>query len=46
MKALITGAFSGRRRKCRYVNGKYYDLISMDILAEEFTENYIRNKNI
>lgn len=36
----------GRRRKCRYVNGKYYDCISMDILAEEFNENCIRNKNI
>ena len=36
----------GRRRKCRFVNGKYYDLIGMDILAEEFTGSYIRNKNI
>ncbi len=36
----------GRRRKCRFINGKYYDSISMDILAEEFTESYIRNKNI
>ena len=36
----------GRRRKCRFINGKYYDSISMDILAEEFQETYIRNKNI
>lgn len=36
----------GRRRKCRFVNGKYYDDIEMDILAEEFKESYIKNKNI
>ena len=36
----------GRRRKCKYINGKYYDTISMDILAEEFEGDYIRNKNI
>lgn len=36
----------GRRRKCKYINGKYYDSISMDILAEEFEGDYIRNKNI
>jgi len=36
----------GRRRKCEFVNGKYYDLISMDILAEEFQGDYIRNKNV
>ena len=36
----------GRQRKCRFVNGKYYDIISMDILAEEFTESFIKNKNI
>ena len=36
----------GRRRKCKFINGKYYDSISMDILAEEFTESYIRNKNV
>lgn len=36
----------GRRRKCEFVNGKYYDLISMDILSEEFKESYIKNKNI
>lgn len=36
----------GRRRKCKFVNGKYYDIIEMDILAEEFLEDCIRNKNI
>lgn len=36
----------GRRRKCKFINGKYYDSISMDILAEEFNGNYIKNKNI
>ena len=36
----------GRRRKCRFINGRYYDSIIMDILAEEFTESYIKNKNI
>ena len=36
----------GRRRKCRFVDGKYYDSIEMDILAEEFEGDYIRNKNI
>ena len=36
----------GRRRKCYFLNGKYYDKIEMDILSEEFKEEYIRNKNI
>ncbi len=36
----------GRRRESEYVNGKYYDRISMDILKSEFKENYIKNKNI
>ena len=36
----------GRRRKSEFVNGKYYDRISMDILKEEFIQSYIRNKNI
>ena len=34
------------RRKCKFINGKYYDSISMDILAEEFTGDFIKNKNI
>lgn len=36
----------GRRRQCEFVDGKYYDRISMDILDEEFTGRYIRNRNI
>lgn len=36
----------GRRRKCEFINGKYYDTIEMDILAEEFKDSYIQNKNI
>ena len=36
----------GRRRKCKFLNGKYYDSISMDILADEFTGDFIKNKNI
>ncbi len=36
----------GRRRKCIYLDGKYYDRIRMDILAEEFTGKYIKNRNI
>ena len=36
----------GRRRKCKFINGKYYDSISMDILAEEFKDSYINNKNV
>ena len=35
----------GRRRKCFFLNGKYYDNIQMDILADEFKTNYIKNKN-
>ena len=36
----------GRRRKCRFIDGMYYDAIEMDILDEEFTGDFIRNKNI
>ena len=36
----------GRRRGCYFINGKYYDKISMDILDEEFEGDYIRNKNV
>ena len=35
----------GRRRKCEFINGKYYDTIAMDILAEEFHGDFIKNKN-
>ena len=37
---------NGRIRENRFINGNYYDTISMDILENEFTESYIRNKNI
>lgn len=33
-------------RKAKYLNGKYQDIMHMDILAEEFKGNYIKNKNI
>jgi len=36
----------GRRRKCYFLNGKYYDRVEMDILVEEFEGDYIKNKNI
>ena len=36
----------GRRREAEFLNGKYYDQISMDILAEEFEGAYIKNKRI
>lgn len=36
----------GRRRQSHFINGKYYDSIEMDILAEEFKESFIKNKNI
>ena len=36
----------GRRRKCKFINRKYYDSIAMDTLAEEFEGHFIRNKNI
>ena len=37
---------TGRHRENRFINGKYYDTVSMDILESEFKESYIRNKNI
>lgn len=36
----------GRRREAYYLNGKYYDTITMDILKKEFKEETIKNKNI
>ena len=36
----------GRRRKCKFLNGQYYDKIYMEVLAENFNESYIKNKNI
>ena len=37
---------TGRSRESAFLNGKYYDIISMDVLANEFKESYIRNKNV
>ncbi len=31
----------GRRRQARLINGRKYDLLEMDLLAEEFTPRYI-----
>lgn len=36
----------GTRRQCKYVNGKYHDVIEMDMLKSEFLESYIKNKEI
>lgn len=36
----------GRRRESYFLNGKYYDDVYMDILANELKESYIKNKNI
>lgn len=36
----------GRRRESYFLNGKYYDDVHMDILASEFKESFIRNKNV
>ena len=36
----------GRRREAYYLNGKYYDIITMDILKKEFKEEVIKNKNL
>ena len=37
---------AGKIRENIFINGKYYDTISMDILDSEFKESFIRNKNI
>lgn len=37
---------TGRIRENKFINGRYYDTIIMDILENEFAESYIRNKNI
>ena len=36
----------GKIREARFINGKYYDVICMDILAEEFKFSFIKNKNL
>ncbi|MBR2743767.1 MAG: GNAT family N-acetyltransferase [Clostridia bacterium] len=35
----------GRWRESKFLNGKHYDTISMDILENEFDGDWIRNKN-
>ena len=37
---------TGILREDTFINGKYYDSICMDILENEFTESYIKNKNL
>ncbi len=37
---------AGRLREEYFLNGRYYDIISMDILENEFEGEYIRNKNV
>ena len=37
---------TGKIRESRFINGKYHDIICMDILSNEFNESYIKNKNI
>lgn len=36
----------GRERECRFVGGKYHDIIHMDILDSEFKGGFIKNKNL
>lgn len=36
----------GRSREDIFINGKWYDTITMDILEYEFKDEYIRNKNV
>ena len=36
----------GINRDRFFVNGKYYDMLNMDILENEFNGDFIRNKNI
>lgn len=35
---------NGRVRESIFINGKYYDVIKMDILSDEFKESCIKNK--
>ncbi len=37
---------TGRDRERVFLNGKYYDMLHMDILENEFAGDYIRNKNV
>ena len=37
---------TGKTRESIFLNGKYYDKLHMDIIENEFSGDYIRNKNI
>ena len=37
---------TGKSREEIFLNGKYYDKLHMDILEDEFEDDYIRNKNV
>lgn len=37
---------TGRHREIIFVNGKYHDMLYMDILESEFSGDFIRNKNL
>lgn len=37
---------TGRHREAIFLNGKYYDRLTMDILENEFHGNFIKNKNV
>lgn len=37
---------TGKSREAIFLNGKYYDKLHMDILENEFSGDYIRNKNV
>ncbi len=36
----------GRRREAYFLNGKYYDVVHMDMLSKDFEGSYIKNKYI
>lgn len=37
---------AGKHRDAIFLNGKYYDKLTMDILDSEFNGDYIKNKNV
>lgn len=37
---------TGYNREAIFLNGKYYDKLHMDILENEFSGNFIKNKNV
>lgn len=37
---------TGKSRDARYLNGKYRDIVYMDILENEFQGDFIKNKNL